>query len=156
MKRRGFWNFSHSHVNRYVRILVWSSIAFISTVVAFMILFGYTVMKLGQLGPYAESVIEKILPTIFIALGVQSVLFVFASYFMAKYLAYKLAGPLTAWKEIWINLFRGRHSNDFTFAKGMRCRVSLTRSISYSNVTPKINKRRVKGSKGQGVKGLKG
>jgi len=91
--RRNLWLHPPPVVRRYLRVVAVATGVFGIMVLVVTAMLGYLIVRLGQLGPYAEQVLEKLIPMISLGLICEVVLFGVAAYLLAAYLAYKMAGP---------------------------------------------------------------
>jgi len=106
--RRNLWFHPPPIIRQYFKVVGFATAIFGVIVLSVTAIFGYIVVHLGQLGPYANKVLNKLLPMIGIGLMVEVIVFGFAAYFLATYLAYKMAGPFVRLeRELEISLKQG-------------------------------------------------
>jgi len=55
---------------------------------------GYVILRLGQLGTFAEQALDRLLPVFIVGFVFEIFLFLLIGFFLANFLAQKLSGPL--------------------------------------------------------------
>jgi len=76
------------------RLIGYATGAFGAAVILVTVGLGYIVLRLAQIGPQAEQALDRLIPFLMVGLACEVFLIILTAFFVANFLAEKLAGSL--------------------------------------------------------------